>query len=256
MDKNYSQNIKRYGSVLGSIVLAGSKLAQAQVIYTDETPDLVVDGTTTNIDINNDGQMDIGFNQTNAAYNYATLVTPSGSTAQVLKTGVADALSGGTSIGSSNTTWGSVDGLLESGWTGSGNFGGAGDKYLGVRFQISGEYHYGWVLINVPSDASNITIKSYAYQGTANTSLITGHTTTTAVDANIEAQVKVYPNPTANLIEVEGIDVLSLSVSDLNGVEVAHANSNSVDISNLAIGTYILNITSDQGLISRIIGKQ
>ncbi|MGD8780722.1 MAG: T9SS type A sorting domain-containing protein [Ignavibacteria bacterium] len=43
------------------------------------------------------------------------------------------------------------------------------NKYLGVKFDISGETHYGWVLLSVDSDADEITVHSYAYETEADT---------------------------------------------------------------------------------------
>jgi hypothetical protein len=48
---------------------------------------------------------------------------------------------------------------------------------MGVRFQISGETHYGWVRMNVhsgPRAEINITITGYAYNTVANQGLFTG----------------------------------------------------------------------------------
>jgi hypothetical protein len=62
-------------------------------------------------------------------------------------------------------------------WHGIGPFAEVHDAYMGVRFQISGETHYGWVRMNVvsgPTDTINITITGYAYNTVANQGLFTG----------------------------------------------------------------------------------
>ena len=50
-------------------------------------------------------------------------------------------------------------------------FAGFGDKFIGVRFQISGQTHYGWIKINLPSNfhhsGGTLQVISYAYNSTA-----------------------------------------------------------------------------------------
>jgi hypothetical protein len=62
-------------------------------------------------------------------------------------------------------------------WNGTGLWADVNNAYMGVRFQISGETHYGWVRMNVhsgPTDEINITITGYAYNTVANQGLFTG----------------------------------------------------------------------------------
>lgn len=57
------------------------------------------------------------------------------------------------------------------GYNATGNFPGAGDKYAGVRFHLNGnmtDYYYGWILLNVATDSSSVTIKAYGYNDTPN----------------------------------------------------------------------------------------
>ncbi len=45
------------------------------------------------------------------------------------------------------------------------------DKYIGVRFNIGTEVHYGWIKVHVNSGAASILIISHAYETNANTSI-------------------------------------------------------------------------------------
>ena len=47
------------------------------------------------------------------------------------------------------------------------------DKYLGVKFDIGSSTYYGWILVHVAANHSGITVKSYAYNQTANGSITT-----------------------------------------------------------------------------------
>ena len=58
-----------------------------------------------------------------------------------------------------------------------GNFGNnPANTYLGVKFLINGETHYGWVRLTVTSGADNInaTITAYAYETEANKAILAG----------------------------------------------------------------------------------
>ncbi len=44
-------------------------------------------------------------------------------------------------------------------------------RYLGIKFEISGTTHYGWVLLSVSKADDEITIHSYAYETDANTGI-------------------------------------------------------------------------------------
>ncbi|MGA7219697.1 MAG: hypothetical protein WBX38_15360 [Candidatus Sulfotelmatobacter sp.] len=62
-------------------------------------------------------------------------------------------------------------------WNGAGLWADVNGAYMGVRFQVDGETHYGWVRMNVhsgPRDEINITITGYAYNTVANQGLLTG----------------------------------------------------------------------------------
>jgi hypothetical protein len=61
-------------------------------------------------------------------------------------------------------------------WANDGK--GTTDRYLGLRFQINGEYHYGWVRASfkVAQDASVTTITGYAYETVAGKKIATGDT--------------------------------------------------------------------------------
>jgi hypothetical protein len=52
------------------------------------------------------------------------------------------------------------------------------DRYLGLKFQISGEPHYGWARLSVRVKGSTIsaTLTGYAYETVANKPIITGNT--------------------------------------------------------------------------------
>jgi hypothetical protein len=64
--------------------------------------------------------------------------------------------------------------------------------------------------------------------------------------------ISVYPNPVNSLLHIKngnGLNISNVSLIDLTGKTVySSKNSNSIDVSNLAKGIYIIKITSEDGL--------
>ncbi len=55
--------------------------------------------------------------------------------------------------------------------------GGVVDAYLGIRLKIDGDWHYGWIKMDVDVDAHMLTIKGFAYNTIANQGIYTGQKT-------------------------------------------------------------------------------
>ncbi len=95
----------------------------------------------------------------------------------------ASALSAGVTIGSNSTKfrryhdamWGSANGCgpTSNGCT-WGQWKNVQKKYLGLKFYIKGQAHYGWARLNI--NGYKATLTGYAYETTANKSIVTGKT--------------------------------------------------------------------------------
>lgn len=55
-----------------------------------------------------------------------------------------------------------------------GNFPGVGEKFVGIKFDIAGAFHFGWILVEVPGDVSSVTLKAWAYETTPGTAIAAG----------------------------------------------------------------------------------
>jgi len=169
---------------------------------TDITPDITLaataTGSFTDIDLNSDGIIDLSVGIANYTYtsygyntnfNYAAVngengaeiltetisVNPGGSAYDIE---LAKALSEGNTIGVSQVIWyGSgylgFQGVYSGNNLSYGNFLSA-DKYVGVKFLVGTNTHYGWVRMSLNADASSLIIKEYAYHVTPNTAIAAG----------------------------------------------------------------------------------
>jgi hypothetical protein len=71
-------------------------------------------------------------------------------------------------------------------------------------------------------------------------------------------QVLIYPNPTSGIIKVESeqLNILQISVFDLQGRFILEAKGNELNLETLSAGSYILKIESDAGFVlKRVIKK-
>ena len=57
-----------------------------------------------------------------------------------------------------------------------GQFLGVNDKFLGVKFLIGSNTHYGWARLDVTAGADTIRLKDYAYSQNADLPILAGQT--------------------------------------------------------------------------------
>lgn len=181
MKKELQKKLNAYAAAAGTIAAAGA--ANAQVVYTDINPDTVLhDSLIYNLDFDNNGQPELRFEtvsyQTSSGNINLAVVNVLGNANNAVLGSLYSSsypfpfsMNNGDSISSTNTNWqaqtmnngiqylGAVYGTYTF-----ANWLGVNDKYLGVRFRIGANTHFGWVRLSVTSNADTITIKDYAYQ--------------------------------------------------------------------------------------------
>lgn len=184
--------------------------ADAQVIYTDIEPDVILGvGNNYSLDLNNDGNTDFRFKV--ATYGtgwYVAGIVPYPPYTDNLNAfaGYTMTFGGDPSIYGfpsmfnpgdvidAALPWVAMNDLI---WTSNGtpryfyagmvsNFYGyiygqwanATDKYLAIRFSPDGsQLHYAWIRCDVNADGSQLTIKDMAYEATPNVPIVAGSTT-------------------------------------------------------------------------------
>lgn len=58
--------------------------------------------------------------------------------------------------------------------TRTGQFQGQGDKYIGIKFKIGTEFHFGWMKVNLSNDGKSLIIREVAYDTRPNTPITVG----------------------------------------------------------------------------------
>ena len=75
------------------------------------------------------------------------------------------------------------------------------------------------------------------------TKLLFAHDTPTSIDGIGEVSVYIFPNPVSNTLNIMGVDEsATLAVYNLSGKCIMKENGNTLNVSSLSQGTYILQI--------------
>ena len=199
MKKNQKKLIQY--SALATAFIATSQDSDAQVVYTDLDPDVMVTSTGT-IDMDNNLSPDFtvtfmhtssatvsmdyfgvsGVGGNGVAYFNSTF-TFLGST---LSASIVEKLNSGDLVNSSrsfDSAYFCYDGTVLGFPIAVGVWAGSTNKFMGVKFNISGSDHYGWVRLSVASDCKTVTIHDYAYEATAGTGIMAGDTGVVVISA-------------------------------------------------------------------------
>ncbi|MBA2611328.1 MAG: T9SS type A sorting domain-containing protein [Bacteroidetes bacterium] len=157
------------------------------------------------------------------------------------------------SIGAS--TWSTTSGAQ------MGSFYGQGIRYIGVKLIVSGLTHYGWIKIDVASNATNFSVYKFAYQDIANTTVKAGEEDVVGI-FEYKAMVKdfnVFPNPLSSVgtlfFDKNILGEIFVTVFDISGRAAfkSTVKSNSIDFSeaNLQKGIYFITIFEDGNYIGQ-----
>lgn len=244
---------------------------EAQIVYTDVSPDSLV-GSVYELDVNNDGTAEfriMAVTEGGIAIVKAEGITPEDSLAGYYGgfpnvAGYPFALSSETSIGISNS------------WVDKGILGGnhpvimedakwnAGQsRYLGLRFNIAGNVHYGWARLRVESGYTAFTVREYAYNSAAGEPILSGVVGVDEV-GSVFSELSIFPNPCSEILTLNFYLVSPLSVeicaSDIAGkIVFVDKNENAIpgkqffqwNISEIQSGIYFLRISADEYSVVR-----
>jgi len=174
-------------------VLACSPHAEATVVYTQTWIPIAPVSSVTNLDLNNDGIVDFQISNKvgtfrcgeSSNYCFVTLrVLPQNASNAIWGTGgSASALGNGVTVGSQGKFQAGHQFMAKEHFSRqSSTYGTAGPwkettrGYLGLKFIIQGQVHYGWARLNVTATIKGIygAISGYAYETVPNKPIRTG----------------------------------------------------------------------------------
>ena len=262
MKKTTTENLSTRLTQSGTLSLASAGIANAngQIIYTDVDPDS--DGTTVDsdifLDVDNNGANDFQIRQQSSDLLIAPLLS-----ASILGNpngGPYDnydypfALSNGAIISNGVNTWIPSNGSFQtmnyySCYLGSGgdynNWCNVTDKYLGLRFLIVGDVHYGWARFEVISLPSNWILKDYAYNDQWNSIFAGEGRPPLGINDNIFSEIKIIALNKSialyNLPQKTDYKIFNMSGQAVLNGNIEH-NTAVLDANTLSNGNYNIEL--------------
>jgi hypothetical protein len=293
---NTNIRLKKYLAASGTL-LVGNVIFGQNLQYTDVNPDVILDKNAGpfEMDFNNDLSVDITFEV--ASFDGSGSSTYMGVPFTFVyngsQAGVVPGANGGVQgqvIGSSSTFGVSV---LNSGDAISaannfssqsaaialqgvvsipafninyainqGEFLGASQKFMGMKFQAAGNTHYGWVRLSVDTldpAGLKLIIHDYAYNGTANEQIIAGDPVGSVIaQAALEDKVSFLITPDAvtlnvtpdliggelQIVNIDGKSTYTIPIDDIG---------TKVKLEDYSTGIYFLEARFGEGTLSRKI---
>ncbi len=272
MKKELQKRLSKYTAAAAALTV-GATGVNAQIVYTDVDPDFshLGDEIGVGLDMDNDGNFDyilvsadtIVPNGTRVRY---TIVAPYGSVASMnsiagetpsaynyaLALNMNDMIDNTLNwIQSTNTMAYNVDSANPY----NENWNGVTDKYLGLQFSTGGSTYYGWARLDVQAEADIWTLKDYAYN--AGQVGIEAGATVGITEGTME-QLVHFINQANNTVLVrvnENISNANVTVISASGqtvqTGVVENGEFSVNMNGLTAGIYMINVASDQGVITK-----
>ena len=250
-----TKRLVQYGAL--SVAIAGVAEASGQIVYTD-IADFTGGGTVDyDLDLNNDGTIDFTVDASSDGTGVSFAVALTAGVASNSFLGSAPnyvypfALNAGDPISSGQSNWfdasannGTLNYVSCYNGAGSSNWCGVTDKYLGLRFQLAGNTHYGWARLDVSASANSFTIKDYAFNSTPGAPINSGQTL--GVNEFSSNPIKIVAlNKTIGLYNLS--QATEYSVMDISGKTIMNGTTNGnsyvIEANGIANGIYIIELS-------------
>jgi hypothetical protein len=212
----FSRRIEGYSlvaGVAGVSLLALTPPSQAEIIY-KATHHVIGNGGRYKLDLDHDGTSDLTIRNLSSqtcstagnCYNYEVLAAKLARGNEVVHNIYgAVAMKPGMEIGPRHVFRGGLEAMARvgSGGGGTGSWIDVSNRYMGVKFKIKGETHYGWARLSVQVKPLQIaaTLTGYAYETIPNKPIIAGKTCGVSDDPapGSDAASPANPDPGASL---------------------------------------------------------
>lgn len=258
--------LKKLGTYgLFATAFLAHKNSDAQVVYTDVDPDLVLNSNEfDDLDLNNDGTNDFGLANIQSSFNAAIGISVTNSAAvagymldfygtsfamaSMLDEGdpIGPTLNWNTQTSSGNAFWGSVFGFGDVGpWDNVTN------KFAGLRIIVDGNTHYGWARFDVSH--TKLTLKDYAYDETPDAA-INGELLDINGNPEFFPTVYSYENH-LQIILPTSVPSAEATIFDMNGRMISNKtifSNENIEMGNLSKGMYLVRIANGEKMFSTI----
>ncbi len=272
-----------YAFITTAMMLSAS--ANAQIVYTDINPDTSIIrtrlpqrghvSTEHNMDVNNDGILDLKFILTSSiitgffpgqptSITGSVSATPlngsailSGSSGYPAKMNLNDSIN-------ANVNWSALTSQVmiskttSSTTTTIGNWNTTTDGFLGLRVIAGSQTHYCWIRLSVEAytsgaNAAILVSKDFAYNSIPNQPILAGETgsVTTGISENsFASSINLFPNPTKNHLTIDlgsNNKKIEVTIADITGKVIyttvtTDTNMVEVNTNDFSEGIYVVQI--------------
>ncbi len=249
-----SKRLAQYSAL--SLAIAGLTDVNGQIIYTDIVGDSIYNSIDDEYVLNMDNAGNpefIIFNGLGPEGYFLALDTRYNNSVLGYSNsydGYASALNNMDIIGNSAVNWYSIGNQTMNYASGSyGQWETVVDKYLGLRFKIGANTHYGWVQLDVDQKGLNWTVKDYAYNATQTVpgfgdSIMAGQTVL-GVDDNELNKIKIVALNKSialfNLPQATNYKLYTMTGKKVLDGNIAN-NTYVIEANTLATGVYIIEL--------------
>lgn len=208
------------------------------------------------LDFNNDGVLEFKLSDAGADVNCYIEYNMTNQVNNIWSNGTSDDgwdlpknLTVNTQIGSNGNWIGQGDCSLISWSDGTTVFTVGATSYMGFRFKIGNNTHYGWAKVKITGSSSigyTATFEQIAYESTPNTSINVAQTA--GLNSIESINLSIYPNPTSNTINIIGGErMTNISISNMIGERIMEINNptNSINIESLESGVYFITLSDE-----------
>lgn len=258
MNKELQKKLSKYSAAAVAVVATGAS-ANAQIVYTLVNKTINQNGIDS-VDINQDGTFDVAMVQYNVPSYQADLVFggPMNSQGHALAGSSPSgypypfALNAGDQINTQQFLGANSSGtftIVVGGTNPYASFwnGGITDGYLGVKLNVSGNTHYGWIRMDMPANGQSIVIKDMAYNTVANGPIQAGEGSSFNLDEFMKVANSIWVSERTLYTDITveftsgKISMLDVSGRALESFELA-SSKQEFDVSHLPAGSYILSM--------------
>lgn len=158
-------------------------------------------------------------------------------------------LSLNTDINASSGWWAQLDAFVTA------NFPTGTDTYLGARFDLNSNTHYGWVKVNWDGNGTFI-VKDYAYESTPDIAIAASDmgSGSAGIPELSDNSFIIYPTPSSDFISIETTNETEIQMTTIysfDGKIIYNSNLNnpkkSIDIRSFPKGGYMVVLSFDDG---------
>ncbi len=137
-------------------------------------------------------------------------------------------------------------------------------RYIGVRLELNGLHHFGWIRIkggwSLSTLTGNLYIADCAFNSTPEAGILAGDTVTSLIvsdgENNMEKELKIYPNPVNNILFVENAEKYKrLTITDMYGRVVLKRKkltvSENIACDDFSAGIYFIRLENSSKVVTR-----